>query len=191
MDNITPHKCLIVASGVKNHQEFVDLVKERIGELLPVPEHLYEREKAKFIGGEYRSWTETPQTRITLGFESIPWSDPLVPALYVMHSLIGSSTHKNAGQLSRASNLQRRHAFVDDVASLNSHFSDSGIFGITVEGPGSHSSDLLGVAVDELNELKHHISDEELNRAKNQLSLSIANTLDNQTDRLEEIARNY
>lgn len=41
MDNITPRKCLIVASGVKNHKEYVDLVKERLGELFPVPEHEY------------------------------------------------------------------------------------------------------------------------------------------------------
>jgi len=33
MDNITPQKCLIVASGVKNHKEYVDLVKERLGNL--------------------------------------------------------------------------------------------------------------------------------------------------------------
>ena len=39
MDNITPRKCLIVASGVKNHKEYVDLTKERLGNLYPVPEH--------------------------------------------------------------------------------------------------------------------------------------------------------
>lgn len=60
MDNLTPKKCLIVGSGVRNHQEFVDLVKERVGELLPVPEHLYERQRSEYIGGEYRTWTETP-----------------------------------------------------------------------------------------------------------------------------------
>lgn len=38
MDNITPQKCLIVASGVRNHKEYVDLVKERLGDMLPVPE---------------------------------------------------------------------------------------------------------------------------------------------------------
>lgn len=43
MDTITPKKCLIVASGVRNHREYVDLVKERLGELLTVPEHLYQR----------------------------------------------------------------------------------------------------------------------------------------------------
>ena len=53
MDNITPGKCLIVANGVKNHSEFVNLAKERLGEMLPVPEHQYNhREPTKYIGGE-------------------------------------------------------------------------------------------------------------------------------------------
>ena len=46
MDNVTPRKCLIVGSGVKNHKEYVELVKERLGELLPVPEHEYKRAPA-------------------------------------------------------------------------------------------------------------------------------------------------
>lgn len=60
MDNITPRKCLIVASGVVNHKEYVDLVKERLGDMLPVPEHNHVREAAQYIGGEHRQWTETP-----------------------------------------------------------------------------------------------------------------------------------
>ena len=60
MDTITPKKCVIAASGVQNHGEFVELVKERIGELLPVPEHLYERTPSTYIGGEFRDWAETP-----------------------------------------------------------------------------------------------------------------------------------
>lgn len=64
MDNITPKKCLIVASGVKNHNEYVELVKERLGEVLSVPEHEYNRQKSEYIGGEYRTWTESPQTSV-------------------------------------------------------------------------------------------------------------------------------
>src|SRR3569833_2012983 len=41
MDNVTPRKCLIVGSGVKNYLDYVDLVKERLGDYLPVPEHEY------------------------------------------------------------------------------------------------------------------------------------------------------
>lgn len=146
MDNITPRKCLIVASGVQNHKEYVDLVKERLGELLPVPEHLYKRTASEYIGGEYRTWTESPQTNILLAFNSAPWNHEDTAAYHVMNTLIGNSAHgKN-----RAHNLTKRHNFVDSVSSVNHHFSDSGMFGITVEGPGSHSQDLLNVATEEL-----------------------------------------
>lgn len=46
MDNITPAKCVIVANGVQNHSEFVELVKERLGDYQPLPEHLYTRQKS-------------------------------------------------------------------------------------------------------------------------------------------------
>lgn len=93
MDNITPKKCIIVANGIKNHQEFVDLVKERLGELLPVPEHFYQRKGAEYIGGESRIWTETPQTNIVLAFESVPWSHPDMPAFSVMQTLVGQASN--------------------------------------------------------------------------------------------------
>ena len=54
MDNITPQKCLIVASGIQNHKEYVDLVKERLGNLFPVPEHEFKRTASEYVGGEYR-----------------------------------------------------------------------------------------------------------------------------------------
>mmetsp|Transcript_2864 Transcript_2864/g.2690 ORF Transcript_2864/g.2690 Transcript_2864/m.2690 type:complete len:96 (-) Transcript_2864:625-912(-) len=60
LDNVTPKKCFIVASGVKNHREYVDLVKERLGDYLPVPEHRHQRAASDYIGGEYRTWTESP-----------------------------------------------------------------------------------------------------------------------------------
>ena len=68
MDNVTPQKCYIVASGIKNHREYVDLVKERIGEILPVPEHDFHRKSSEYIGGEYRTWSESPETHIMLAF---------------------------------------------------------------------------------------------------------------------------
>jgi len=111
MDNITPRKCLIVASGVKNHKEYVDLVKERLGELLPVPEHLYKRTPSEYIGGEYRTWTETPQTNILLAFNSSSWNHEDTAAYHVMNTLIGNSNHgKN-----RAYNMTKKNNFVDHV----------------------------------------------------------------------------
>lgn len=187
MDNITPKKCLIVASGVKNHKEYVDLVKERLGDLLPVPEHLYKRTPSEYIGGEFRTWTETPQTNILLAFQTSPWAHEDTAAYHVINTLIGNSQHgKN-----RAYNLTKTHNFVDQVQSLNNHFSDSGLFGITIEGAGSHSQDLLQVALEEVSRLKDRVGDEELARAKNKLKMNILLGLEKQEDRLEEIAKNF
>lgn len=85
MDNITPKKCLIVASGVQNHKEYVDLVKERLGDMLPVPEHNYVRSPSVYQGGEYRTFSETPATSMTLAFESCPWSSSDIHTYYVMN----------------------------------------------------------------------------------------------------------
>ena len=84
MDNVTPRKCLIVASGINNHKEYVDLVKERLGDLLPVPEHEFVRTQSEYLGGEHRAWSETPATSITLAFESCPWSSSDLSTYYVM-----------------------------------------------------------------------------------------------------------
>ena len=184
MDNVTPKKSLIVASGVKNHKEYVDLVKERLGELLPVPEHEYKRTPSVYIGGEYRTWTETPQTNIMLAFESAPWASTNIPVYYLMNTILGSATSFSSGApgngiYSRAiTNLVQKHNFVDGASSINAHFSDSGLFGLSIEGPSSHSPDLMHVLLEELNRLKEPISDEELNRNKNILKMQILLSLE-------------
>ena len=185
MDNITPKKCLIVASGVKNHREYVDLVKERLGDQYSLPEHLYKREASEYIGGEYRTWTESPQTNISLAFESVPWTSGDVPAHYVMNTLIGSATAFSSGGPGKGmycraiTNLMQKNDFVDSAAAINSHFSDSGLFGINIEGPGSHSAELMNVAVEELNRLREPIPDQELARAKNILKMNILLAMEN------------
>lgn len=192
MDNVTPEKCLIVANGVQNHSEFVSLCKERLGEFLPVPEHQYQRAKSQYIGGEFRNWTETPNTSITVAFEGTHWQSEHTATLQVMAQLLGTSdTLGSLTGASRSTELVQSTPFVEESHSLNSHFSDSGIFGLTLRGPGSSSAALMDTLLGQLNGLKDFITDEELVRAKNQLKFSIANEMECAGSRLEEVARNY
>lgn len=197
MDNVTPRKCVILGSGVKNHAEFVNLAKERLGEFLPVPEHQYERSRSEYIGGEYRNWTETPNTNITVAFEGATWGSSDQPTFQVMAALLGSTDSLSRagsgnGSLARSvTNLSQQHSFVDRANVVNGHFSDSGLFGLSVEGPGSNSTDLMDVLLTELNELKDGVSDEELLRAKNRLKMNVLTEMERRGDRLEEIGRNY
>lgn len=186
-----------MGSGVKNHAEFVNLAKERLGEFLPVPEHQYERQPSQYIGGEFRNWTETPNTSITVAFEGADWSSDDQPAFQVMAALLGSTDalrrgRVGSGTLARSvTHLAQQHSFVERAYVTNAHFSDSGVFGLTVEGPGSHSQELMEVLLEELNGLRDSVSDEELGRAKNRLKMGILGEMEHRGDRLEEIGRNY
>ena len=109
-----------------------------------------------------------------------------------MAQLLGSSD--SMGSLTgrnRNTELVRNSAHVEHAHVVNSHFSDSGLFGLTVQGAGSHSKDLMGSLLEQLNSLKESISDEDLQRAKNQLKFNILNEMETPGSRLEEIARNY
>lgn len=88
-------------------------------------------------------------------------------------------------------NLMQKHNFVDGASAINSHFSDSGLFGLSIEGPGSHGQELMSLVVDEFNNLKAPIDDVELNRAKNILKMNVLMAMERTDDRLEEIARNF
>ncbi len=80
---------------------------------------------------------------------------------------------------------------MDSAAVIGSHFTDSGLFGLKLQGPGSHCVDLLSVACDEISKLRDPISESELRRAKNITKMNILSAMERQEDRLEELARNY
>ena len=81
--------------------------------------------------------------------------------------------------------------FVDRLSGINHHFSDNGLFGVNVEGAGSHSSQLLGVGLEALNSLKGGVSDEDLSLAKASLKMQVLQTLEDRENRLEEMAKHY
>ena len=149
MDNVTPGKCVIAANNVHDHNEFVDLCKERLGDFLPIPETEYTRTPSKYIGGDYRIWSETPSTNITVAYESVPWSDPRSTAFFVMNTLIGSAQAFSVGGPGKGmycrsiTNLMQRYAFVEGAGAVNNIFTDSGLFGMQIEGPAPNSQDLL------------------------------------------------
>ena len=94
-------------------------------------------------------------------------------------------------QLLVASPVMQSNNFVDGTSPVNVNFSDSCLFGLTIEGPGSHSQELMQVLTEELNGMKSTIDDAALNRAKNTLKMNILSAMERSDDRLEEIARNF
>lgn len=85
--------------------------------------------------------------------------------------------------------VQKNH-FIDSVTTLNSTFTDSGLFGIQLTGSADQGNNALTLATAELKGLTSTISAEELARAKAVLKTDVLFALERQGDRLEEAAKN-
>lgn len=195
LNNITPEKTIVVANGVRRHEEFLDLVKETLLPLNPTRELEYTRQRSAYIGGEVRQFAETPETNIILAYESVPWSDPLMPAFAVIHTMFGGAQGFSVGgpgkgMLNRAyRDILRSKYYISTCESVNAHFTDSGLFGFNFTGNSSHGKQMVEDMINTFNGFRVKIEDAELSRAKNILKRSILNNLLNQVDRLEETAR--
>lgn len=195
LGNFTPEKTVVIANGLKNHDEFYDLVDQTLGVLNPVREQNYARQSSQYIGGEYRTFTETPDTNIILAYESVNWTHEDMPVFAVMHTLFGSGAGFSVGGPGKGMHnwanekVLRRHYFIQECEAINSHFSDSGLFGLSFTGSSSNSKDILQEMIGIFEAFRSGVSETELNRAKNMLKRQVLLNVTNQSDRLEEVVR--
>ena len=91
--------CILVATGIENHDHFVQLASESIGNTFDgfgTPG--YQRDPAKYKGGDfYCKLQEHPATNYSIVFESCPWSHPSCYAYFVMNQLIGVASAFSSG----------------------------------------------------------------------------------------------
>jgi len=66
---LNPKKIIISAAGVENHEEFVEVVNEKLSSSILNNNSTYEREPAKYQGGEVRNLTEANNINLVLAFE--------------------------------------------------------------------------------------------------------------------------
>lgn len=197
LSNMTPDKTVIVANGLRNHEEFYDLVNQTLGVLNPVREQLYQREASQYIGGEYRIFTETPDTNIILAYESVNWTHEDMPVFAVLHTLFGAGTGFSVGGPGKGMHnwandkILRRHYFIQECEAINSHFTDSGLFGLSFTGSSSNCKEILNEMLGIFEAFRSGVNEVELNRAKNMLKRQVLLNVSNQMDRLEEVVRTY
>ena len=141
LENINPSRMFIAVAGLEDHQEFVDLVEEKLGH---IPSGgAKQRQATKYIGGEYRNNVEGNHINIVLAFESVNWKHNDMITFNLINTLLGN-TSVDAHTLGKGlnsrlrKNVAEKHHFVDYAHGLNFHFSDSGLFGVHIQGAASN-----------------------------------------------------
>lgn len=134
--NITPDRIVISAAGVEAHEEFVDVVNEKLATAI-LPNKQAEREAAKYVGGEVRNLTEANNIHVVLAFEGANHKNAL--PLLLAEEVLGNG--RKLGRIQR--NILNKHVFIDGAQTVNSNFSDSGLFGLKLSGSASHVTFIL------------------------------------------------
>ena len=73
---LSPKRVVISAAGVENHDEFVDLVNEKLSTSI-LNDTSRDRDAAKYVGGEVRNLTEANNIHIVLAFEGASYRSSL------------------------------------------------------------------------------------------------------------------
>lgn len=148
MNNITNDRIVISATGIENHQEFADLVNEKLsytvlGSTKP------QREAAKYVGGEIRNYTDSNKAHVALAFEGSSYQDAYT--LLVAAEVLG---HEGKSAYTRR-NVLDKNVFIDDVQPFSTSFSDSGLFGLKLAGSTSHINEIVNLGARTLGQLRN------------------------------------
>ena len=129
--NLTPERIIISAAGVEAHEEFVDVINQKLASTV-LPAKQAERETAKYVGGEVRNLTEANNIHIVLAFEGANHKNSL--PLLLAEELLGSG--RKLGRIQK--NILNKHVFIDGAQTINSSYAETGLFGLKLSGSASH-----------------------------------------------------
>jgi predicted Zn-dependent peptidase len=128
---VTPDRVVIAATGVENHQEFVDLVNEKMF-FTQLPTKSSQRTPATYLGGEVRNLTESSSIHVALAFQGADYKNTL--PLLLAQEVLGNS--RRSGRIQR--NILAKNAFIDGAQAFSTSYEDTGLFGLKVSGSASH-----------------------------------------------------
>jgi predicted Zn-dependent peptidase len=177
-----PGRMVVAAAGAIQHETLLDLVGKHFRDLPsggPTPP-----ERARYAGGEYREEQDLDQVHIVLGFEGVPYLDPLHYPVMLLSTLLGGGMSSRLFQ-----EIRERRGLVYAISAFSTPFQDSGLFQIYAGTGEDQAAELVPATLHELRRVRHDVTAEELDRAKAQLRASLLMSLESTGSRCEALAR--
>jgi predicted Zn-dependent peptidase len=143
--------------------------------------------KSEYIGGVKFLTKDVEQTNIFLGFNSSSYSD--IDRFYktqIFSLIFGGGLSSRLFQ-----RIREEEGLAYSVGSFNSAFSDNGVFSIYAATSHDKAKIVIQKLLEEINKSVEYISQDELDRAKNQIESSILMAEEKSAFKSEEIGKNY
>jgi predicted Zn-dependent peptidase len=180
-----PGNMIISAAGNLDHHEFVELLRERFGQLQPGTNGWHDTPPKTNSRIILRNKKSLEQVQICVGVPSYSISHDRRYVTYVLNTLLGGGMSSRLFQ-----NVREKRGLVYSIFSELNPFRDAGMLSVYAGTSRESASKVVKAIVNEFRQLKEvPITEDELKRAKDQLKGSLMLSLESSTARMSNLAR--
>jgi len=195
-DHLKPIRMVLAGVGGVSHQQLAGFGEKYFGDL----SNDYERKIAdfggvRFTGSEFRYRDDNvPLMYGAIAVEGVPASSPDALPLQIASTLVGSWDHTRIGLNSPNKLVQKLsiEPALRSYQSFNINYNSTGLFGFQFTATGEDMENIFGIVRKVQHEWKHlstSVTDEEIDRAKNQVKAELLAVTDDSTRFADVLAR--
>ncbi len=179
--NYTAPRMVLAASGRIDHDRLVTLAEEAFGELKG--EEAGSRDKAGYVGGDFRESRELEQVHLLVGLEGVAFGDDDFYCASVLSTLLGGGMSSRLFQ-----EVREKRGLAYSIYTFLSSYTDAGLFGIYAGTGKEEVKELIPLICDEISKVCDRVSEEEVARARTQIKSGILMSRESTSSRCEQAA---
>jgi predicted Zn-dependent peptidase len=180
-----PGNLVIAAAGRIKHEEFVALVRSKFETLEPKSNGFHHHPPSVYSKITLRNKKSLEQVQICMGVPSLAIADHDRYTGYVLNTLLGGGMSSRLFQ-----RIREQQGLCYSIFSDINPYRDTGVLGVYAGTSKESAIKVVQSVVDELQRLQSEaVSDEELNRAKQQMKGSLMLSLESTMSRMSNLAR--
>ncbi|HLW92242.1 MAG TPA: pitrilysin family protein [Roseiarcus sp.] len=173
---------IVTGAGAVQHDEIAELAESRFAPLGRGAQA--SASPARYQGGESVVKKNLEQTHIVVGFEGRATHDPAHDAAHVFAAATGGGMSSRLFQ-----EVREKRGLAYAIYAFHWPYSDTGLMGFYAGTAPSDAGVLMAAAIDCLAEAAHALSEEEIQRAKAQMKVSLLAALESSGARAQQLAR--
>jgi ubiquinol-cytochrome c reductase core subunit 2 len=139
-----------------------------------------------YYGGDERIMDTNQNAHCTMAFRGYPSGSSAYYASNVLQEVLGGQKHLKWGtEQCKLAAVQSQISTDSEITSFNIGYSDIGLFGIQLNTPSHDIGKAVKLTLDAMAALRSHITDHEMQRAKNLAKMNFINIAQNRLDSMD------
>lgn len=179
-----PGTLFVVAVGNVSHADLVHLISHHLGDLEGAPAEVA-FSKPEVAGDVLVVERDTEQIHLCIATSGASRVDPLRYPVTVLDGILGGSVSSRLFQ-----QLREERGLVYSTYSYNACYSDTGLFGVYAGMSPEQFEEVVELIASQLSSIKAgHVTEDEVERAKEQLKGNLVISLESTSNRMSRLAK--